>query len=117
MNEHELQVTCAEFLDACLPDDAVWFAVPNGGLRNKAVAGKLKAEGVKPGVPDILIFYQSRLICIELKAGKGTLSDDQIVMQRRLMEAGTGVMPVCRSLDDLVAFLTPLMPLKGRIAA
>jgi hypothetical protein len=31
-------------------------AVPNGGQRNKAVAGKLKAEGVRPGVPDILVF-------------------------------------------------------------
>lgn len=29
------------------------FAVPNGGHRSKAVAGKLKAEGVKKGVPDI----------------------------------------------------------------
>lgn len=29
------------------------FAIPNGGLRRKAVAGKLKAEGVEPGVPDL----------------------------------------------------------------
>lgn len=29
--------------------------IPNGGLRNKAVAGKLKAEGVKPGVPDVCL--------------------------------------------------------------
>lgn len=28
------------------------FAVPNGGHRNKVAASKLKAEGVKPGVPD-----------------------------------------------------------------
>ena len=31
------------------------FAIPNGGERNKAVAAKLKAEGVKPGVPDIFL--------------------------------------------------------------
>lgn len=31
------------------------FAVPNGGHRNKAAAGKLKAEGVKSGVPDYLM--------------------------------------------------------------
>ncbi len=30
-------------------------AIPNGGLRNAAVANKLKAEGVKPGVPDLLL--------------------------------------------------------------
>lgn len=29
-------------------------SVPNGGARSKAQAGKLKAEGVKAGVPDYL---------------------------------------------------------------
>jgi hypothetical protein len=28
-------------------------AIPNGGYRHPAVASKLKAEGVKPGVPDV----------------------------------------------------------------
>lgn len=31
------------------------FAIPNGGLRDKITAGKLKAEGVKAGVLDILL--------------------------------------------------------------
>lgn len=31
------------------------FAIPNGGERNKAVASKLKAEGVKRGVPDVFV--------------------------------------------------------------
>lgn len=31
----------------------VMYAIPNGGLRSKATAGKLKAEGVHPGMPDI----------------------------------------------------------------
>lgn len=31
------------------------FAIPNGGLRSKATAGRLKAEGVKAGVPDIMV--------------------------------------------------------------
>lgn len=35
------------------PELAWLYAVPNGGLRSKAVAGKLKAQGVKSGVPDI----------------------------------------------------------------
>lgn len=30
------------------------FAVPNGGARSKAAAGKLKAEGTRRGVPDFL---------------------------------------------------------------
>lgn len=31
------------------------FAIPNGGERNKIVASKLKAEGVKKGIPDVFI--------------------------------------------------------------
>jgi hypothetical protein len=31
------------------------FAIPNGGERNKIVAANLKAEGVRAGVPDILL--------------------------------------------------------------
>ena len=30
------------------------FAVPNGGARNKVAGAKLKAEGVRRGVPDYL---------------------------------------------------------------
>ena len=29
------------------------FAIPNGGKRDQITAGRLKAEGVKPGVPDV----------------------------------------------------------------
>lgn len=31
------------------------FHIPNGGFRNKATAGRLKAEGVKSGVPDLCL--------------------------------------------------------------
>jgi hypothetical protein len=33
------------------------FAVPNGAARHKVTAGRLKAEGVKAGVPDYLLPY------------------------------------------------------------
>lgn len=38
-----------------IPALARLYAIPNGGLRDKATAGKLKAEGVKRGVPDIFL--------------------------------------------------------------
>ena len=31
------------------------FAIPNGGFRHKAVAARMKAEGVEPGIPDIFV--------------------------------------------------------------
>jgi hypothetical protein len=37
------------------------YAVPNGGQRDKITAGKLKAEGVKRGVPDVTLPLPMRL--------------------------------------------------------
>jgi hypothetical protein len=63
------------------------FAVPNGGLRNKVQAAKLKAEGVKPGVPDVFLPYpcgQYAGLWLEFKKPgfenrkNGGLSTDQI---------------------------------------
>ena len=31
------------------------FAIPNGGLRNRATAARLRAEGVKRGVSDLFL--------------------------------------------------------------
>ena len=53
------------------------FAIPNGGLRNKTTAMKLKVEGVKRGVPDL--FVPELLLWIEMKREKGgVLSPDQV---------------------------------------
>ena len=67
------------------------FHVPNGGLRGKASAGKLKAEGVRAGVPDYLLptdgyaringtgpFNRYLGLALELKRRKGgRVSDEQ----------------------------------------
>lgn len=43
-------------LAACtVPALGLLFAIPNGGARSKATAGRLKAEGVRAGVPDICL--------------------------------------------------------------
>lgn len=58
MTEHEHQVTLmkwAALQSKALPDLELLFAVPNGGHRHPATGAKLKAEGVKPGVPDLFL--------------------------------------------------------------
>lgn len=53
-SEHEEQTRLIAYA-AKYPKLASLFAIPNGGFRTKATAGKLKAEGVKSGVPDLFL--------------------------------------------------------------
>jgi len=44
-------------------------AIPNGGLRSKVQAARLKAEGVRPGVPDVFVPYPIHLGAEIARAG------------------------------------------------
>lgn len=72
--------------------DVVWFHVPNGGKRSVREAKRFKAEGVKPGVPDMLFFKNGQfgtvVYALELKANKGRLTDAQIEMTKRMEDVG-----------------------------
>ena len=53
---HQAALFCwlSRYREVC-PETKLIFAVPNGGERNMIVAAKLKAEGVKKGISDIMI--------------------------------------------------------------
>lgn len=58
MSEHDHQKALFDWAERSKtkhPELARMFAVPNGGHRHAAVAAKLKAEGVRKGVPDIML--------------------------------------------------------------
>jgi hypothetical protein len=56
--------------------DTLIFAIPNGGLRSKSQAMKLKVEGVVPGIPDL--FIPAWKLWVEMKKVKGgKLSEEQ----------------------------------------
>lgn len=62
------------------PDLRMLFAVPNGGARSKATGGKLKAEGVRPGVSDYIALVPRNGfhgLVLELKTAKGVVSKEQ----------------------------------------
>ena len=93
--EHHEQVQFikwAEMMAPRYPELNDFYAVPNGGDRNVRVARKLKAEGVKPGVPDLVLpvpigGYIG--LYLELKRIKGgTLQNDQKKWLTRLQELG-----------------------------
>jgi len=81
--EHEEQVALMEWAAlqrTTYPELDLLFAIPNGGKRHISTAKKLKAEGVKPGVPDLFLPV-ARGICfglfLELKRKDGSLTKEQ----------------------------------------
>jgi len=101
-SEDNFQKSVARYLDS---KGVLWFHCPNGGHRNVAEAAKLKAMGVKSGVPDVLIFQHQKGyhgFAIELKVGKNTCTDNQKEMQRHLMAHNWKVI-VSYSLDHAIA--------------
>lgn len=69
------------------------FAVPNGGFRNKATAGKLKASGLKKGVPDICLPIKRGIysgLWIELKVKKNKPTPEQLEWISLLQSQGFG---------------------------
>ncbi len=90
MSEHDEQVKLFKWAET-IPELKAMMACPNGGKRNLGVAIKLKREGLKAGYPDISIFvarggYHGMMI--ELKYGKGALSEHQIIWLERLNNNG-----------------------------
>lgn len=120
--EHAHQV--ALFMWIALPEqrqrypELQWlFAIPNGGERGKGVAGRLKAEGVKPGVPDLclpLARHGVHGLYVELKRPKsvgrteGVVSSFQKQWHAALKNNGYGV-AVCygwiEARDCLIRYL------------
>ena len=68
------------------------FAIPNGGQRNIIVASKLKAEGVRAGVPDLFLAFPKKDaagLFIEMKKPKGgRVSGKQKTMLAQLADYG-----------------------------
>lgn len=93
MSEHDEQVGLFNWLkeaEIAYPDLRYAFAIPNGaalaartsgGKRFSLQAMKLKAEGLKPGVPDLFIPIPRppyHGLFIEMKFGRNKASEEQL---------------------------------------
>lgn len=101
------------------PELCMLHAVPNGGQRDAVVGAKLKATGVRAGVPDLFLDvarHGMHGLRIEMKRSRinggrpSDLSEAQKVWRDRYFECGYGwalALGWKEARDILVAYLTP----------
>ncbi len=103
--ESQLQQACFNYFRYAHPRLAsVFFAVPNGGQRNKREGSILKAEGVKAGVADALLLSASgeyHGLCIEFKTDIGRQSPAQKEWQRDVERQGYKY-EIIRNIDTFI---------------
>ena len=80
------------------------FAVPNGGLRSKHEAMKLKSTGVVAGVSDLIVLLPNRCLFVEVKTEIGRQSDKQKEFEQIVKKLGFEYQLV-RSLNDFLTFI------------
>ena len=89
ISEHLEQAHLVMWFRRTYPDTLI-FAIPNGGMRSKSQAMKLKVEGVVPGIPDL--FVPEWKLWIEMKKIKnGVVSKEQQAMIKYLQSVGYDV--------------------------
>lgn len=108
LSEHDLQKAVIDECDrrAILrPEYGLIFAIPNGGARHPIIAAKLKAEGVRAGVPDLFLpvaRHGYHGLFVELKAGPNKPSEAQLTWIRNLKAEGYRVEVLWDSVDDVM---------------
>lgn len=88
-----------------LPEFAL-FAIPNGGHRHMLTAVRLKAEGVRSGIPDLCLAVRNRYeecLFIEMKAKDGHESEQQKKVREYLQKAYKSV--VAYSAEEAISFI------------
>ena len=89
--------------------ELTFFHVPNGGARSRVEAGIFKGLGTRAGVPDlVLLFPEGRAAFIELKAGGGCLSAEQLAFKNQAEEFGFAYAE-CHALDEVERFVRRLI--------
>lgn len=92
-DEHEEQKAVVSWAEGNeeFPELEMLYAIPNAGKRTKRTRGRLKAEGMKAGVPDLCLpvpvaGYHG--LYIEMKAATGSVRKEQKWWHDRLRRKG-----------------------------
>jgi hypothetical protein len=107
--EDQIHRACADWVfahEGTYPFLRWLMHVPNGGLRSRGEAGKMRAMGVRKGVVDWILPFPSPTgrytgLAIEVKSDRGTVSDEQQDFLDDSAAAGW-LTAVVRSSDEFV---------------
>ena len=86
--EEAIQRDVVRHLQVRAAPGTLYWHTPNGELRHKGTAGKLKAMGTLAGMPDLMLLRNGELYALELKRDGGRLSDAQRLRLEQLAAAG-----------------------------
>lgn len=101
--EQQWLMQWAEMAKGAHPELRMLYHIPNEGKRSRKTGARMRAEGLKKGVPDLCLPVArcgKHGLYIELKRSKGgRLSEAQSDWLDRLMAEGYGV-AVCHGWED-----------------
>lgn len=90
------------------PELSWLYHIPNGGKRTKATGGRLKAEGVKSGVPDLCLpVARGRFhgLYIELKRERGNSTTENQERWLEFLKVQGYCAVVCHGCEEAAAVL------------
>lgn len=114
--EQERVINWATFYAKDFPELDLLYHVPNGGSRNQLEAANLKRQGVKAGVPDLVLpvpRQQFHGLYVEMKWGKNTTTDKQDWWLEQLQQQGYKT-AVCWSADEAMDVIAEYMEIAAQ---
>ena len=109
--EQERVINWATFYAKDFPELDLLYHVPNGGSRNQLEAANLKRQGVKAGVPDLVLpvsRQQFHGLYVEMKWGKNKTTDKQDWWLEQLRQQGYKT-AVCWSAEEAMDVIADYM--------
>jgi hypothetical protein len=104
-HESQIQQNCVWWFRLQYPAfKSMLFAVPNGGARSPVEAKIMKAEGVTPGVSDLILLVSRKgynALCLECKTAAGRQSHSQAAWQADCEAFGNKYV-IFRSVDEFI---------------
>lgn len=116
-SEHDEQAQLVQMVEMAFPAvSALLFAIPNGANKSPVARLRFKAEGLRPGVPDMFFALpagQYHGLFIEMKRRRGgAVSPEQKAYIEALRAQGYRA-EVCKGCDEALAVMREYLAERG----